>query len=171
MKETNMPKADFVTSIILSICSISIIVISIRMPRMEEVGADPYSAPGIVPGFLGVLIFILSMILFVRSLLRKGHALDVNGESISAFFKDRAVIRVLLTILLSVFYGAVLLGKMPYVPVTFLYVMAFVLIFEYRFDRKFHVQKKTVLFSTIQALLTSGIVATVFRYVFLVKLP
>ena len=171
MKETNMPKADFVTSLILSICSISIIVMSIRMPRMEEVGADPYSAPGIVPGFLGVIIFFLSMVLFVRSLIRGGHRPGINSENAAAFFKAPSVIRVLLTLLASVLYGAVLLGRSPYVLATFLYVLAFVLIFEYQREQPFQTQWKTLLFALLQALLTAGIVAAVFRYIFLVKLP
>jgi len=171
MKETNMPKADFVTSIVLFIFSILVIVLSIRMPRMEEVGADPYSVPGIVPGFLGVIMFFLSVILLVRSILKTGYKLDLDGVKVTAFFKDKASIRVLMTIIISVIYGAVLLGRMPYVLVTFLYVMVFVFMFEYRFDQKFHAQGKTVLFSFIQAILVAGIVAAVFRYVFLVKLP
>ena len=138
---------------------------------MEQVGADPYSVPGIVPGFLGVVILILSIILLVRSILRAGYKLDLNGEKVAAFFKDKSIIRVLLTIIISVIYGAILLGRMPYVLTTFLYVMVFIIIFEYRFDQKFHGQGKTVLFSFIQAILVAGVVAAVFRYVFLVKLP
>ena len=171
MKETNMPKADFVTSVILSICSISIIVISIRMPRMEEVGADPFSAPGIVPGFLGAILFFLSMTLFVRSLMKGGHKLNITGKSATAFFQEKAVIRVLLTLSASILYGAFLLGRMPYVPATFLYVLAFVLIFEYQKDRPAQTQWKTIIFALLQALFTAAIVASVFRYVFLVKLP
>jgi hypothetical protein len=72
---------------------------------------------------------------------------------------------------ISVIYGALLLGRTPYVLATFLYVLIFVFIFEYRFDQKFHGQEKIVLFSFIQAILVAGVVATVFRYVFLVKLP
>jgi hypothetical protein len=171
MKETNMPKADFVTSIILLIFSISIIILSIRMPRMEEVGADPYSAPGIVPGFLGVIILFLSIILLVRSIFKNGFKIDLHRKKIISFFKDKPIIRVLLTLIISVVYGTILLGRTPYVLATFLYVIVFVFIFEYRFDKQFRGQGKTLLFSFIQAILVSGAVAAVFRYLFLVKLP
>jgi hypothetical protein len=171
MKETNMPKADFVTALVLITFSITVIVLSIGMPRMEEVGADPYSAPGIVPGFLGVIILFLSIILLVRSILNKGHQPEITWDKIIAFFRDEAILRVVLTIILSVIYGAILLGSIPYVLATFLYGLLFVLIFEYHFDKPFHGQEKTVVFSFVQAVLVAGVVAAVFRYVFLVKLP
>jgi hypothetical protein len=138
---------------------------------MEEVGANPYSAPGVVPGFLGVTLLLLSIILLVRSILKNGYKLDVNRKKVVSFFKDEAIIRVFLSIFISVIYGAFLLGRMPYVLITFLYVIVFVTIFEYRFDKKFHGQEKTILFAFVQAILVAGIVAAVFRYVFLVKLP
>jgi hypothetical protein len=54
---------------------------------------------------------------------------------------------------------------------TFLYGLLFVLIFEYRFDKPFQGQGRTVFFAFVQAILVAGVVAAVFRYVFLVKLP
>ncbi len=171
MKESNMPKADFVTSIVLFAFSVTIIILSVRMPRMEEVGADPYSVPGIVPAFLGGILLLLSIILLIRSVLKGGAQLNLHREKVSAFFKDEAIIRVLLTISISVMYAVVLLGRTPYMFATFLYVMAFVMIFEYRVDRTFRGQEKIVIFSCVQALLVAGIVAAVFRYLFLVKLP
>ena len=138
---------------------------------MEEVGANPYSAPGIVPGFLGVIIFFLGTILLVRSILKNGYHIDISRKKLVSFFKDEAVIRVFVTIIMSVMYGAVFLGRTPYVLITFLYVTAFVAIFEYRVDQPFHGQEKILLFSVIQALLVTGVVAAVFRYLFLVKLP
>jgi len=171
MKESNMPKADFVTSLVLLTFSITVIVLSIRMPRMEEVGADPYSAPGIVPGFLGVIILFLSIILFVRSILNKGHHPEITWHNLTMFVKDEAILRVLLTIALSVIYGTILLGSIPYELATFLYSLLFVIIFEYRFDKPFQDQGKTVFFSFVQAILVAGVVAAVFRYLFLVKLP
>jgi hypothetical protein len=141
------------------------------MPRMEEVGADPYSAPGIVPGFLGTVILFLSIILLVRSILKGGSKIDLHQKKVISFFKDEAIIRVFLSMIISVIYGALLLGRTPYVLATFLYVMVFVIIFEYRFDKQFRGQGKIILFSFIQAILVAGVVAAIFRYLFLVKLP
>jgi len=171
MKEQLMPKADFVTSVLLMIFSLSIVITSIRMPRMGELGANPYSAPGIVPGFLGVIIFMLSLALCVKAVLKNGHALDLHQKTILEFFRDQATIRVLVTLLISTIYGVGFLGNIPYTLATFFYVAAFIILFEYRRDQPFLSQKKTVMFAAIQAILVTASVAAVFRYLFLVNLP
>jgi putative tricarboxylic transport membrane protein len=76
-----------------------------------------------------------------------------------------------LTILLGAIYGIGLVGRIPYVVATVLYVFVFVTLFEYHYDQPFQSQKKTVFWALIQAVLVAGIVAAVFRYLFLVDLP
>ena len=71
MKESNMPKADFLVSIFFIILGVIVLILSFRMPRFEDLGANPYSVPGIVPGFLGAIIAILGGALFARSVLTK----------------------------------------------------------------------------------------------------
>lgn len=171
MEERNMVKADFVTALILIVFSITILVLSIQMPRMEELGANPYSAPGIVPGFLGIILLLLSGILFGRSVLRQGHRLELSTGKLRDFFRDQSVRRIFLTILLSLVYGLGLLGRIPYVVATFFYVVCFVFMFEYQKGASFRAHTKPLLFAGIQALLVTGAVAAVFRYLFLVKLP
>ncbi|PIE32082.1 hypothetical protein CSA56_16595 [candidate division KSB3 bacterium] len=171
MKEHNMPKADFVTSIVLVLFGIAVFILSVKMPKMEELGADPYSAPGIVPGFLGGIIAFLGVVLFWRSLRQGGARLELSGEKWAAFFRDNAYRRVLLTSLLGVIYGIGLLGRVPYVLATFVYVLVFVVLFEYRQDISLHDQKKMLFWACIQAVFVSGIIAGVFRYLFLVDLP
>jgi len=52
MKPEDMNKADFFTSIFLFLLGLIVFIISIRMPTFRELGANPYSAPGIVPMIL-----------------------------------------------------------------------------------------------------------------------
>ncbi len=89
MREQLMPKADFITSILLIIFSLAIVIISIQMPRMEELGANPYSAPGIVPGFLGIIIFMLSLTLCIKSFLKTGIRLICTKKRFALFFRIR----------------------------------------------------------------------------------
>ena len=171
MNDQHMAKADFFTAILLVVFSISIIVLSIQMPRMEEFGANPYSAPGIVPGFLGGILLLLGGILFARSVLRRGYRLNITGVSLKTFFQADSVRRVLLTIGISLIYGIGFLGRIPYVAATFIYVTSFILLFEYQPAMPRQKQATMLGFAVIQAVLVTGIVAAVFRYVFLVKLP
>jgi putative tricarboxylic transport membrane protein len=171
MNDRDMAKADFVTALILIVASLTILVLSIQMPRMEELGANPYSAPGIVPGFIGAILLLLSGILFGRSILRQGYRLELNGSTVRIFFQNQSVRRIFLTILLSLIYGLGLLGRIPYIVATFLYVACFVFLFEYQRGTSLWEQRKMLIFAIVQAILVTGGVAAVFRYLFLVKLP
>ncbi|MFD1381279.1 hypothetical protein [Fodinicurvata halophila] len=67
MKPGLLTRLDFVFSIILTAFGVAVLVESLRMTRMEGVDVNPYSLPGIVPGFLGALLALCGIILFVRS--------------------------------------------------------------------------------------------------------
>lgn len=165
-----MPRADFVTSILLTAFGIAIYVMSVQMPRLEDQKINPYSAPGVVPTFLGAVIGLLGFVLLVRSLLRGGHRLGVNARTLKAFFTADITRRALLTVTLSVVY-ALILGRIPYAVATGLYIFAFILTFEYRWRESFASQIKRVAIAALIAVLAAGVVAATFRYLFLVTLP
>jgi hypothetical protein len=171
VEEKNMPKADFVTAIGLSLFGLAIIVRSLQMPRFASVGANPYSVPGIVPGLLGVVLTTLGLMLLARSIRRKGYRLGLTRETIRGYFAEASTKRFLIALFLSVIYGAFILKRIPYALATGLYVFAFVLIFEYRPGEDLFSQKRTLFFSFLEALLVSAGVTLVFRYLFLVDLP
>ena len=170
MKEKNMPKADFATSIFLILFGVFILYQSLQMPRFEERHINPYSVPGLVPGFLGVVIAFLGLVLFIRSLLRGGYRLGITGSRIKEFFLDESTRRILTTIILSVGYG-VFLGKIQFSVLTALYVFLFIVIFDYKREKALKEQWKIFLSGLIVAVLTSASVTYVFQYLFLVNLP
>ena len=171
MEERNMPKADFVASLILIGFGVWIVIHSLNMPRFTEFGANPFSVPGIVPGILGTIISLLSLLVFIRSIRRRGYRLGLSRSSLNRFFQDASSKRMLITCLVCIIYGLGLVGHIQYFTATFIYVFVFLIIFQYRFSEAFRIQWKLVLFSIIQALLIAGAVAVVFRYLFLVDLP
>ncbi|MCD6122026.1 MAG: tripartite tricarboxylate transporter TctB family protein [Spirochaetales bacterium] len=170
MKESNMPKADFATSIFLIVFGGAILYFSIKMPRFAERHVSPYSAPGLVPGLLGIIIGSLGIILLVRSIIRKGYKLNLNSKTLKTFFTDQTTIRILYSIVVSVAFW-VLLGRIPFIVVTALYVIAFIIIFEYKRNERLCTQWKTLLSAVIVGVLTSVIVTYTFQYLFLVNLP
>ncbi|KPJ76235.1 MAG: hypothetical protein AMJ54_12360 [Deltaproteobacteria bacterium SG8_13] len=171
MKPENMPKADFITSILLMAFGIWVLVHSIQMPRFENLEANPFSVPGIVPGLLGVVIFLLSLVVFLRSLKQKGYRLGINAAVIANASKDASMQRMLVTILVCSFYAMGLIGRTNYYLATFLFVLAFLLVFQYRQSQKQQALGKLIALSVLQAVLTAGAVGAVFRYLFLVELP
>jgi len=171
MKESNMTRADFVTSIILIAFGVAVLIMSLHMPTFAARGVNPYSAPGIVPGFLGALIALLGLVLFIRSVGRKGYRLGINGRTVKEFFTAQQTRRLVITIVISVLYALVLLGRVPYPIATGIYVLAFILLFEYKWKSPARSQWKTLLFAVIVAVSTAVLVTAVFQYLFLVSLP
>jgi hypothetical protein len=171
VKQENMPKADFVVSLLLMGFGIWIVIHSFKMPRFEDLGANPFSVPGIVPGILGTIIFILSLAVFIRALRQKGYRLGLNRTTVRKFFRDASMQRMLLSSMLCIIYGMVFVGKTNYYLATFIFVLAFLILFQYNVSERFSNQWRLLLNSLVQALLTAGVVGAVFRYLFLVDLP
>jgi len=171
MQEKNMAKADFVTSIGLLLFGTAIVVLSLRMPRFEGLGVNPYSVPGIVPGLLGMILVILSLVLLVRSIQKKGHRLQLNMGTIRNYLTEASTKNFLIALILSLVYGLLALTRVPYPLATGLYVFLFVFIFEYQFKEKVSSQRRAILFQVLEGLLVSAGVTLVFRYLFLVDLP
>ncbi|HUV08382.1 MAG TPA: tripartite tricarboxylate transporter TctB family protein [Spirochaetia bacterium] len=171
MKESNLPKADFLASIFLTLLGIFILIVSLNMPRFEGTNINPYSVPGIAPAFFGVVIVFMGLVLLIRSIRQGGHRLGLTGEKVAAFFKEEASRRIFVTLVISLIYGLVFLGRIPFVVATALYVLTFMIIFEYRFKESFISQWKRALIALILAVLVSGSVTAVFQYLFLVNLP
>lgn len=171
MDDRQMNKADFVTSIVLIAFSVSVVVLSLQLPRLEHRNINPYTAPGIVPGFLGIIIGVLSMILFIRSIVRRGWKLELTGKGIVGFFKGETFFRLALTIGLSVFYGIFLIGIMPYWLATGIFIFVFILVFEIKLHVPLKDQRKRLLFAFVVSVVSTAAIAGLFRYIFLVDLP
>lgn len=171
MKDQDMPKADFITSLVLIGLSIFVIVMSAQMPKFEHRSANPWSVPGIVPGFLGYIIGFLGLAMLIRSLKKGGYNLGLSKEKVITWVRKPASLRLWLTILLILFYAWGLIGKIPFPLATFLFIAAFTVIFEY--DRQVERQKrvKKIIVAIILALIASVSISALFQYGFLVRLP
>jgi hypothetical protein len=171
MKESNMPRADFITSIVLIVFGIGVIWSSVAMPRFEDQGGSFYDAPGMVPAIIGVLLTALSIYLLIRSIQKRGWQLGLSGRGVAAVLKDETTVRMLITIATCVIYGLVLLRFLHFIASTLIFVFAFIMLFEYDRKKAIAAQWKKVLFAALTSVLTTGAVYGVFQYLFLVNLP
>lgn len=165
--EKNMVRADFYTSIILMAFGIAAVALALRMPVIQ---GDVYSAPGLLPTLLGSVIFALSFIMFGRSLYRSKGKVGVRGTSVKAFVQDQATRRIVLTLAVCVLY-AVLLGKIYFPALTFLFVFSFVVCFEYERGIPWRGRIKKTAIAALLALVVSAAVTLTFERLFLVRLP
>ena len=171
MNESSMHRADFISAMFLIAFGVATVVVSLRMPTFAELGASPYSAPGIMPLFVGTVIAVLGGVLLVRSILHGGYRLGLTREKIGGIIRNPSIVRILVTVTLSVVYGLVLLGRISFILATGLYVFAFVMAFEFRFREPIGGQWKTLISGLVLAVLVTLSVSATFRYAFLVTLP
>lgn len=165
-----MARRDFYTALVLTAFGAFVLVESIRMPRLEELGVNPYTVPGLVPGVLGVVLMIFGAILLVRSL--RQQAPDGAPATASPGDGDSVVVtRLLLAIAVTVGYGAVLVGWLPFTLATFLFVTGFITLFETRAPDRRRSFVRIASVAAVEGVLVAYAVTFVFERIFLVRLP
>ena len=168
----SMHRADFVTGLVLLAFSVAVVVLSLQMSRLEHRGINPLSAPGVVPGLLGGVIGLFSLILLGRAIRNRGYRLGIRSDSAAAFVRSPAASRITVTVAWCLIYAWGLVGRIDYAAATFIFVLGFVLIFELGFpDERPSSVRRRVVVALIEAVLVAGLVSAVFRYLFLVSLP
>jgi len=138
-----------------------IVSASWTMDRLERGGAPLYTAPGLVPGVLGLIILALGVLLGMRAAregaLRRGAPWlqpSMRGE-----WGATAVV-----LALCFGYAVGLVGRAPFWLATFLFVSAFIAVFEYP-------ARRGMWMAPVYGAATSLVVTWMFEAVFLVRLP
>jgi protein-S-isoprenylcysteine O-methyltransferase Ste14 len=150
-----------------------IVVASWRMDRMTQQGADIYSAPGLWPGIIGLLIAVLGGVLAWRSVGRaRETGWDVAEDDDTVLVGRR---RFALAAGMFFFYALLLVGRgIPFWLGTALFVAAFVFVFR-RADRAAGARTGTdrgdALLAIICGVVTTIVVSLVFEQLFFVRLP
>ena len=121
------------------------------MDRLERHGAALYTAPGLVPGLLGLVIFMLGAMLALRS--------PVSKVSLGGGWAGTALV-----LASCLGYAIGLVGRAPFWLATFVFVTAFIALFEYPVRRRMAV-------APVYGAATSLLVTWLFQSVFLVRLP
>lgn len=161
-----MVRADIITSVILMVLGAATVEESWRMPRYTDVGGSVWSAPGVVPGLLGVALALMAFILFVRSVSARKAGAVVDEDAQVGGWK-----RVAVATGLCIVYGALLVGHLPFWLATFAFVFVFIVVFELvQADARMHWLRHVILALFIAAV-TAAAVSYVFQSVFFVRLP
>ncbi len=129
----------------------AIVYASWTMDRLERHGAALYTAPGLVPGLLGLVILGLGVTMAARGRPPQSH--DSHGWSNTP-----------LVLGLCLAYAAGLVGRVPFWLATFVFVSAFIAIFEYPVRRR-------MALAPVYGAATALAVTWLFESVFLVRLP
>lgn len=157
------PRADLVTAAVLFALGAAIVQQSFAMPRFVEQSGTGLTAPGIVPGFYGVVIALLSLLLGLRAIGRGGWA--ARGEA-STRGDGR---RLATAAALGVLYAGVLVGRLPFWLASALFVAAFTTAFEW--DQGPGGRVRRIVEAAAIGLATGIAVMLVFERLFLLRLP
>jgi len=129
----------------------AIVYASWTMDRLERHGAALYTAPGLVPGLLGLVILVLGVMLALRT--------SAADPSLKGGWAGSALV-----LALCLGYAAGLVGRVPFWLATFLFVTAFIALFE-------HPHRRRMALAPLYGAATSAAVTWLFQSVFLVRLP
>jgi Tripartite tricarboxylate transporter TctB family len=166
-----MVKADFVTGLVLIALGIATVIASFEMPRFAELQVNPYTAPGLVPGVLGVAILVLGGALFAGAARAGGWRLLGRDDGKGSWRPDPGRRSLALAVVLCLGYAAGLIGRVPFWLATFAFVALFVALFEWRLGSTRAERVRRLAFALALGAGVSAVVTLVFQEVFLVRLP
>lgn len=160
------PRVDLYTAAVLLAFGLAVVSLAWAMPTFVEQSRTGLTAPGIVPGFHGMVITGLAVLLALRAIRRgalrpggvQGRALapgDARQLGIAAF--------------LGVFYAGFMIGRLPFWLAASLFVFAFTAAFEWDAGPAGRVRR--LVEAALLGIGTGVAVSLVFERVFLVRLP
>lgn len=164
------PRSDLWQSIGWIVLGIATIVISLRMDRLEKQDINPYTAPGLLPGFLGAAILLFGGLMLYRSWRRGAFAVQPVRTATAA---DRHETRRMWTILaLCIGFAGGLVGRgPPFWAAAAVFIAITVTILQFA-ERTAHGQVRRGLLVALSTGVIAGVVITfVFQEFFLVRLP
>ncbi len=158
-------RIDKLSGVFFFLLGIAVLGASLAMPDFQEQGASIYEAPGLTPALLGVALAVSGLLLALR------RAKEKSFDSLSDLRAPENRRRVLLAVGLTLFYALVLLGRLPFLAATALFVFSFVLSFEHLIDQDSSKLPKRSAIAAILAAVVSFSIEFLFQDLFLVQLP
>jgi hypothetical protein len=133
------------------------------MDRLEKVGVQAYSAPGLLPGILGLLIMALGAAMLARALRAP------RGDALPA--EPVAWRRLLPPVGLCLAYAGGLVGRVPFWLASWLFVATMIGLLQYRERREKGELARLALVAGSIGLGAALAVSLIFERLFLIRLP
>jgi hypothetical protein len=147
---------------------------SLRMPRFEHLGVNPYTVPGLVPGVLGAIILLLGGFMLVRDLLAVRPPLPGDPAEAAAGqaggWRNAGTRKLVLTLVLTLGYAGLLVGRLPFAWATGIFVFLFIIAFEWQRGDAARLLRVAGI-ALFEAILVAVGVTLIFEKIFLVRLP
>ena len=170
-KEEAAPRADLHDALGWMAFGIAVLVGSITMDRLERQNINPVTAPGLLPGLLGIAMIVLGAVMGLRSWRRGALAQPVLAPTPHQREETK---RVVVAIALCLGYGVVLVGHgLPFWLASSIYITVSILAFQ-RLSRdplERRLTAKGFAKALVIGVASSVVTWLVFERVFLVRMP
>lgn len=162
------PRADLATAAVFIALSLTVLALALQMPTFTDRGGDPYTAPGIVPGFYGLVLAGISSILAARALRRGALKRQAETAAPSGLYSN---VRLAVAAGLGLVYTVGLVGRLPFWLASALFIAGFVGAFEWEAGAERPVKLRRLAAAAAIGLIAGGAAHAVFQEIFLVRLP
>ncbi len=164
------PRGDFRQALGWIALGIATTIVSWRMDRLEKQDINPYTVPGLLPGFLGVAIVFFGALMLYRSWRRHALAAQPRRTATGAM---RAEMRRMWTVLaLCVGFASGLVGRgLPFWAAAAIFVTVTVALLQFAERTALGQRRRGLLFALTVGLCAGIIITLVFQEFFLVRLP
>lgn len=159
-----MAQADRIAAVVFLVLGLAMLAGGWTMDRLELRRIHPASIPGLVPMILGGLLSLCAVLLWATASRDATRAAE-------PFLADGSWTRLALTAGTCVAYALVLVGWLPFLWSTFLFVTVFALLFSWPDGPDLRARAKAGLSAVVLGLGIAFGTATLFAEVFLVRLP
>jgi hypothetical protein len=171
--DTTRFSADRIGGLIWFVLGAAIAYGSWTMDRLEKLNIPPATAPGVVPGLLGLGIMAFALVLMLRRV--RAATVDFSGSAAAVPQVDEGGFhwkRLAFSAFLCLTYGAVLLGRgAHYWILTAGFLFLHLLLLDESEDVPARPTLRRFILAAVLALAVSTAVTLVFQHVFLVRLP
>ena len=141
------------------------------MPTYADQKGEIYTAPGLVPGFYGVVIVLLSIWLAVRAVRQGALRRRRPRRGGRATPQGTSDLRLALAAALGLFFVVGLIGRVPFWLASAMFVAMFTILFEWRPGEPWAPRARRIGEAVLLGLATGVAVTLVFEKVFYVRLP
>lgn len=176
-----MNRSDLIVALVLTAFGGAVVYESWRMPRFENIGGTLASAPGLVPGLLGIVLVLFGILMVVRAVASDGPRPpsgppildDGDDDAPPAPVEPPSAGRTRLAWMLglALLYAGFLVGRIDFALATFLFVFVAIVVFELPAFRSVRAAATRVAIAAVIALSVAWAVPYVFERIFLVNLP
>jgi hypothetical protein len=142
-----------------------------RMPTYVEQKGEIYTAPGLVPGFYGVIMMLISVWLAIRAVQQGALQRQPTPAAPVPRTDTGASRRLALVTALGLVYVWGLIGRVPFWLASAIFVAAFTIVFEWQVNAPAMQRLRKIAEAAALGLVTGVAITLVFEKVFYVRLP